>query len=215
MADKLIRTIKAVSKGKLADGKIGFITAEEADKWYNTSGEPEALQGLMDTVIQKGNTIEFEMNGFNAVNFVLKEKAKQSEKGSFTDDMTSFEDLLNDAHDKFDWMSIKTEMIENDWEKKRAIFKATVQTCLNNETTHVSDDDEEVMFKQTFEAYGDATQENCGDMVKIHYIRMAETRAIARALRWATNNAKAAEEETENGELPESEEVDDAELAKP
>ena len=33
-------------------------------------------------------------------------------------------------------------------------------------------------------------------MIKPHFIRMAETRAIARALRWATNNAKVAEEET-------------------
>ena len=190
--DRLIRKIRAISKGKLAEGSIGFITAEESDRWYNTKGEPEALQGLMDTIIQKGNIIEFDYENGLATKFTLKEKSP--EKESFTEDMTTFEDLLNDAHEKFEGnFSVKTEMIENDWEKQRAIFKATV----------------EVQGVGIFEAYGDATQDNCGDMVKKHYIRMAETRGICRALRWATNNAKAAEEETENGELS-----DESEMAK-
>jgi hypothetical protein len=114
--------------------------------------------------------------------------------------MTTFEDLLNDAHTKFELgFSIRTQMIENDWEKQRAIFKAIV---IVKDKTEL-----EEPFEKIYEAYGDATQENCGDMVKKHYIRMAETRAIARALRWATNNAKAATEETENGELPDQEDL--------
>jgi hypothetical protein len=36
-----------------------------------------------------------------------------------------------------------------------------------------------------------------GATIRPHYIRMAETRAICRALRWATNNATAAKEECE------------------
>lgn len=210
MADKLIRTIKAVSlkykdnvdaKG---EGSIGFLTEEEENHWYNVKAKPEALNGILETVIGRGNVIEFEMeNGFPK-NFTLKEKAKEKE-GSFTDDLTSFEDLLADAHKKFeDRMSIKTEMIQNDWEKQRAIFKATIE---------IFPEDSTIEFKQTFEAYGDATQDNCGEMVKKHYIRMAETRAIARALRWATNNAKAAAEETETGELPE-EQIDEQDMAK-
>jgi hypothetical protein len=195
MADKLIRTIKAISlkykdnvdaKG---EGSIGFLTEEEENHWYNIKAKPEALNGILETVIGKGNVIEFEIeNGFPK-NFTLKEKATEKQ-GDFTDDLVSFEDLLDDAHTKFDGdFSIKTEMIQNDWEKQRAIFKATV----------------EVLGKGTYTGYGDATQDNCGEMVKKHYIRMAETRAIARALRWATNNAKTAEEETENGELDEAE----------
>jgi hypothetical protein len=204
MVDKLIRTIKAVSlkykdsvdaKG---EGSIGFLTEEEENRWYNIKTKPEALNGLLESVIGKGNVIEFEVeNGFPK-NFTLKEKAAEKQ-GDFTDDLVSFEDLLNDAHTKFDGnFSVKTEMIQNDWEKQRAIFKATV----------------EVLGIGSYDAYGDATQDNCGEMVKKHYIRMAETRAIARALRWATNNAKAAEEETENGELPDQE-PDEEELAQP
>ena len=200
MVDKLIRTIKAVSLkykdsvNSKGEGSIGFLTEEEENHWYNVMAKPETLNKILETVIGKGNLIEFEVeNGFPK-NFILKSKAP--ERDGFSDDMTTFKDLLADAHNKFDWISIKTEMIQNDWEKQRAIFKATIETLDNKESKEMI---------QSFQAYGDATQDNCGEMVKKHYIRMAETRAIVRALRWATNNAKAAEEETENGELPDRE----------
>jgi len=211
MADKLIRTIKAVSVKNKSNGSIGFLTQEQENVWFNVQGEEKVLDEMLEKIIRKGNVVEFEMNNGIPGNFVLKEESKKSDFNA--DDLTSFEDLLADAHTKFDWMSIKTELIENDWEKQRAIFKATVQVCMEGEETHESDDAGELAFKQTFEAYGDATQENVGDMVKKHYIRMAETRAIARALRWATNNAKAAAEETENGELSDQE-PEESELAK-
>jgi hypothetical protein len=195
MADRLLRTIKAVSLkfkdsvDSKGEGSIGFLTEEEENRWYNVKAKPEVLNGILETVIGKGNVIEFEIeNGFPK-NFTLKEKAAEKQ-GDFTDDMTTFEDLLNDAHTKFDGnISIRTELIHNDWEKKQAIVKATV----------------EIIGTGVYQAYGDATQENCGQMVQKHWIRMAETRAIARALRWATNNAKAATEETETGELPDQE----------
>ena len=47
----------------------------------------------------------------------------------------------------------------------------------------------------TFQAVGDATEDNVGNGIEPHLVRMAETRAIARALRWATNSASTAEEE--------------------
>ncbi|GAH86573.1 unnamed protein product, partial [marine sediment metagenome] len=71
---------------------------------------------------------------------------------------------------------IQTEKIEIDLENKYALFRAIV-TGKNG----------------TFEAHGDATSENVGDFIKPHFIRMAETRAIARALRWYTNNIKGVE----------------------
>ena len=109
-----------------------------------------------------------------------KEGKKEGKEGKWTEDIVDFEQLLSDAHNKFkDKLSIRTELIHIDWEKKNALFKASVQ---------VGD--------LIFEGHGDATAENVtGDFIKPHYIRMAESRAIVRALRWATNNATCAEEE--------------------
>ncbi len=165
-------------------------------------GDPSVLDEWLKTTIQKGNIIEFEYgNGF-VENLSLIEKGKE-EPGR--DGMITFGELLNIAHETFkDKLEIHTELIKVDWEAKSALFKAKV--CVMN-----SPDDEST---QVFEAYGDATQENVGDLVKKHYIRMAETRAIARALRWATNNAKTAEEETEAGYIPE-EKPSEQDMAQP
>ena len=200
MADKLIRTIKAISVKKKAEGSIGFLTKEQDNYWYNIAADEKALDVLLESIIQKGNVVEFEVeNGF-PINFTLKEKATKQD-GNFSDDLTTFEELLNDAHEKFGDITIKTHLVENDWEKQRAIFKALIQVAEGS----------------MYEAYGDATQENCGEMVKKHWIRMAETRAIARALRWATNNAKTASEETEDGKLIEEQmqEAQEEEMSKP
>lgn len=106
----------------------------------------------------------------------------KKDKKDWSDDIINYETLLNRAHElaiknKCDF-SVSTELINHDMEKKFAVVKATVK-----------------LGDSTFQAYGDADQENCGDLIKPHFLRMAETRAIARALRWATNNAATAEEE--------------------
>ena len=177
----LKRKIKALSLNRLDQGSIGFITAEDEGKWYNVTGEKEVLEEMMKNVVSKGNIIEFEFNNGIVGTITLIEKGQE---GGF-DDMTTFKDLLEDAHKKFPKMlEIETCLIENDWEKKRAIFKAKVKADGN-----------------VYEAYGDADQDNCGTLVQKHWVRMAETRAIARALRWATNNAGATVEETESDQV--------------
>ena len=90
-----------------------------------------------------------------------------------------FSVLLNSAHDKFkDGFSIKTKMIECDHEQKYAIFLAQVVVGDNNYT-----------------GYGDSFKHNTGALVQNAYIRMAETRAIVRALRFATNIAEVGTDE--------------------
>lgn len=104
--------------------------------------------------------------------------------GNWQEDIMNFETLLNIIHEKFEGkFSIRTEIIDLNMEQKWAIVHATI--TINNGKQI-----------QIFQGTGDATQENCqSSMIKPHFIRMAETRAIARALRWATNNTKTAEEE--------------------
>ena len=93
------------------------------------------------------------------------------------DDIIDFGTLLKAAHEK-GLTSIKTQLLSIDLEKKYALFKAVAESKIG-----------------TFEAHGDATSENVtGSYIKPHWIRMAETRAICRALRWLTNNACAEEE---------------------
>ena len=180
--EKLIKTIKAVSLGRIKEGSIGFMTTDEEGKWFNVTGEEDVLRELVKNVISKGNKIEFEYN--NGVVDSLKLIDKAPEKENKFDDMTNFEDLLDAAHEKFgDKLNIKTEMIQVDFEKKQAVFNATVIIEYSENKVRV------------FTAHGDA--EGIGSkMIEPHFMRMAETRAIARALRWATNNAKVAEEET-------------------
>lgn len=182
--ETITKKIEGVNAKKVKEGSIGFISE---DKWYNVYGEAEVLEELIKNVVSKGNTIEFEYNNGVVGSLKLIEKAPEKENSKF-DDMTNFEDLLDAAHEKFKGMfNIKTELVSMDYEKKQAIFSA----CVSVESTV----DGQGIFTRVFTGHGDA--EGIGsDMIKPHFIRMAETRAIARALRFATNNAKVSVEET-------------------
>ncbi len=210
---KIKGKIKAVSGPNMHEGvlQIGFILVEDPDKWHNIQGEEDLLKRILELKIKKGNEIEFEEDANK--NITKLKLIKEAKEGSL-DDLISFEELLSKAHEKFkDNFSIRTKMIHKDLEKKNAIVKAKIVIFASEdqkkkfkigELSTESKDPVRIKMAE-FEAYGDATQENCGEMVKKHWIRMAETRAIARALRWATNNAKTATEETETGELPKEE----------
>jgi len=188
--DKIIATIKAVGVKKLGEGSIGFLTEEEPDKWYNIYDSPERLNEILESEIIKGNVIEFSVDEKDKRRVLIetiavKEKATTDNK-NWAEDMTNFEDLLADAHKKFgEKLSITTALMADslNWEKQKAVFKAVVSIG-SGETT------------QIFEAHGDA-EGILNKIIQPHFMRMAETRAIARALRWATNNAKTAKEESE------------------
>lgn len=207
---KVKGTIKAVAKeprkyeGTFSIGVLlENVEAEDktmndiyTDTWLNANGTEDSLKELRNTILKKGNVIEFEADKGHISNILLiegnidnnssdevkglkigeEEIEHKSEK--WQDEMVSFEDLLNDAHKKSEGkLSIESHAINIDFEKREAVFKAIV---------HFGE------FK--FEAHGDATMENiANDYIRPHFIRMAETRAIARALRWFTNNAKTAD----------------------
>ena len=124
-----------------------------------------------------------------------KSDGKKSEgKKKFEDDIVKFETLLTEAHKKakadgFD-LNILTNVVRDkegkpmiNLENNFAMFKARVS---------LTKDSKEIF---RYEGHGDATEENVkGEFIKPHFIRMAETRAIVRALRWYTNNGCAEEE---------------------
>ena len=73
--------------------------------------------------------------------------------------------LLTLAHE-LGLSSIEEEILECDWENGRFVVRATVTTKTGSYVGH-----------------GDATKYNCGKMILPHALRMASTRAKARALR--------------------------------
>lgn len=173
--EKKIIVIEAVSKSN-----FGIKTAE---CWYNLNKKAddttkEAAKKIIDT-LGKGDQVELTL--VLGSNDFLKVELKKKGENKW-DDLVKFDELLADAHKK-GLNRIDTDVIEINLEKKYALFKCTVEDKNGN----------------VFDAHGDATGDNIdSEKVKKHWIRMAETRAIARALRFMTNNAKCSAEETED-----------------
>lgn len=88
-----------------------------------------------------------------------------------TKEVVTYQGLLSKAHDE-GLSAITTELLQipDDGNARTAIVKAVVATA-----------------KGSFEGIGDASPENVSSFIAPHLIRMAETRAKARALRDAVN----------------------------
>ena len=95
-----------------------------------------------------------------------------------------FGGLLHVAHQMGN-VSIKTEWVNKDsWDKENPFLVFKAEVCIT---------DKDVMNVST--GYGDASTKNTGKMIWPHLLRMAETRAIVRALRFATGISMTALEE--------------------
>ena len=93
--------------------------------------------------------------------------------------------LLNKAHELYSGrFSIKTQIVEMDMKQCSAVFMATIEVV--NDEGHVI---------TCHQGIGDANSENVNSLIKKSFLRMAETRAVVRALRWLTNIAEASVEE--------------------
>lgn len=224
MTEKRVSGIVArISGVKEHDGKmqIGWVL-KDSEKWYNASGTETELNTLLEHIIVKGNGVEFNFDtlGNKVSGLVRTQTAKPKPSGQsgstatnskWQDDIVNFETLLTAAHNLKKPFSIKTEMLSIDLEKKYALFKATVKIYATAEEYQkycigeVSEESKhhKRMLLQEFEAHGDATADNVENtLIQKHFIRMAETRAICRALRWYTNNGCAEEEKGGDDKAP-------------
>ena len=173
--------IEAISGIKEFQGKLNIGFRIE-DNWYNITGTQAELDNIRNTLIKKGNEIEFEAENKMAKNIKVISEAAET---GWQEDIIDFATLLNEAH-KQGLTAIHTENLVIDLEKRYALFKAIATGK-----------------KGSFEAHGDVTAENItGEFIRPHWIRMAETRSIARALRWYTNNASTSDVEVEKVEYP-------------
>lgn len=162
----------------------GIKTEATGDVWINPSDSAkENILNNMDKIkswINKNVILELE-NDKTFLGLGLSETETESEEKGGSSDLSKFivnisgkqfitmAGLLDVAHNK-GLESIETDLIISDFEKQTFVFKAKVK-----------------IKGRLFESYGDASPSNVGSLVKLHIIRMAETRAIARALRWSTN----------------------------
>jgi hypothetical protein len=107
-----------------------------------------------------------------------------------TKEVVTYQGLLSKAHDE-GLKRIATSLVQipSDDNGRTAIAKAEVETA-----------------KGFFEALGDASPENVNSFIVPHLIRMAETRAKARALRDAVNIGVISFEEMDDAEVPGSSE---------
>ena len=171
-----------------SDKQIGFTLKESGDYWFNIKGTPEELEKILEVQIIKGYKVKFEYNAETKA--ITNLTSQKGEDHGWEDDMIPFEELLSLAHKKAEkdkhQMSIETTCVSVDLEKKNALFKCTLRISEGGK------------LLKSFDAHGDATVENIKSAnILPHFIRMAETRAIARALRWYTNNAKCSTEEAQ------------------
>lgn len=189
--------VRSVTEPKEWIGKmqIGFTLEADPKKFYNVDGEVDVLNELKKAIVSRGNEIKFEYDKGMVGDLTLVNKAKPKE-GNWADDMTNFEDLLTAAHEK-GLISINTELIQIDPEKKFAVFKAIVTGRINAKNGELGD-------VGSFTGYGDA-EGISNETIKPHWIRMAETRSIVRALRFYTNNAQVAIEETDSSPIKKNE----------
>ncbi len=95
-------------------------------------------------------------------------------RGAGAKPIVLFAGLLDTAHDN-GLASIATELLQLDLERRVAVVRATA-TLVDSDGTI-----------RTFQGLGDCSPENAGQVGRDHWIRMAETRAKARALRDAIN----------------------------
>ena len=102
-------------------------------------------------------------------------------------DFITFPGLLQEAH-ALGLISISTELLTSTTDLSSPVVKATV-TLLN-----------EAGITKVFSGYGDACEKNVAPKVRLALLRMSETRAIARALRFACNISMAALEELDSEE---------------
>ena len=97
-----------------------------------------------------------------------------------------FKVLLDKGHKQYGLAGVNTEILQFPAEENgmMAIFRAVVKNTEGQE----------------YSGHGDADPNNTTSAIAPHLLRMAETRAIARALRWLTNSGETAHVEISGDE---------------
>ena len=166
-----------------------YYTKLEDNKEYNIEYDDETDIALYIKPVDNTKSVtSFNENKPAPSNVTLSDKEKK-EKGYVLLQgkwYATYKVLLDTAHSLYhNNFSVQTEIIEIDKDKKFALVQAIVNI---RTATGI----------QTFSSYGDADPSNLASNMQSAYIRMADTRAVCRALRLATNIADTSLEEMPN-----------------
>lgn len=175
-----------ITVGAISQKNHGIMEPEPNKTWHNMANgldkeTKDKVIGLING-LNKGDEATLVKNEQGGVIdlFVTKKAPENSQ------DRGSFQETLEKAHQKFgEALSIETEMVLHEGKSPVEcgwLCKAKVTLSEKNKPMRV------------FVGYGDATNENVTGDVGKALPRMAETRAIGRALRWALAGATLEEE---------------------
>lgn len=169
-------TVSAVSK-------TNHGIKDYTDTWWNMAkGLSEELkEALINDVdkVGKGDKVKLKCDQGNNYHVVeILEKGKETD-----DDMIPFAEILEKAHKRFNSLNIDTGVLVNSvtGEPLRDNNGWIVRAVINADG-------------KTYSAHGDASEANVGPHLTTCLVRMAETRAISRALRWALAEGTVQEE---------------------
>lgn len=182
--------------------------AEYNGAWFNYGGLDREGTDMILSVLKKGSFVELEINEGKYTKILRVEPPEANapahstpveKKGGFLDDYVTFPELLEQLSRETDGkFCIETKLIHHDAQNKVAVVHAQVKGEFGTVARNKLVGDKVVVVEEPnarwATGHGDCDNEN-GGMVKIHYVRMAETRAIARALRNILGVGKTAQEE--------------------
>jgi len=132
----------------------------------------------------EGDEVMLDVAG-NLISFIGKQEGEttSTSKGSFMDDYITHEQLLDKATG-MGLMRVEQEIYHCDFDKGTAVVIAKAMRH-----------DKESKQPLVFYGIGDATQKNVNSNIAPHFLRMASTRAVNRALRLLCNVGKTSKEE--------------------
>jgi len=180
--------IKAVAReAKEFDGikKRGvLISNDTGEKWYDVVYEDSEkdYDKLFDSIYVRGNEIEAEVEGAKNLTIVTvtgKQELSSKPKG----DSLTFDELLAEARNKYPDLcmhTIESEIIQNVLvsdkmgNQKETTLAISKVRLITDRTTEA----------KVVEAIGDACSQNVNKEIAPSFIRMAQTRAYSRALRF-------------------------------
>ena len=191
MVSEIVRVVVTA----VSINNVSFKTEDE--KWYNYVGDAKTEMRDLLTGVDRGCTIDVGVpegliGKYDSIKLVsgpskdYEPKQNNGSSKSFVEDSDKFDNVLKEFKTAYPNYSKSVEVLEHDFEKKFAMIRVTLNIGKKDKV-------------RTISAIGDAFKENIkSSMIQPHYIRLAETRAFARCMRFILARGVVAEEKSDS-----------------